>query len=254
MQLLSLFAAALVGSTGMSVQQLTIDLRCETGRAYMEQQLYEQARNEFLSALEIDPGCGEAILGVGTTYYLQGSLETAEVYFRSFLELQPGDLRGWLMLTRLLNEASRFDAALEVLDQALSLDPSGQELWLLRSRAALGSGDTLTAEQSLQRLLSTGNEYELEARVLLASVFRSRDLDADARELLLPAIAVGYPPAYSGLARVYLKWGDYMRAADAITTYLSLSPGGEWADSARILLERMAATGDYIPPESHGED
>jgi tetratricopeptide (TPR) repeat protein len=246
--------AALATGASASIEELTVELRCETGRAFLEQNLLEQARTEFLSALELDPECSEAVLGLGWTYYLQGALANAETYFERFLELSPDDNRGREALASLLLEAGRHQDALGIVETALDLDPSEPALWLLRSEAALGSGDTLLAEQSLSRLLQVGGESEFEARTMLAAVLRSRDMYSEARELLLTAADQGYAPAQAGLARIYLNWGDYMRAADAITAYLLLSPEGDWADSARIILDEMAASGDYIPPQAPGND
>ena len=254
MLLVPLLIAALATGSSASIEELTVELRCETGRAFLEQNLLEQARTEFLSALELDPECSEAVLGLGWTYYRQGAMANAETYFERFLELSPNDNRGREALASLLLESGRPREALDTVELALDLDPSEPVLWLLQSEAALALGDTLLAEQSLSRLLQVGGESEFEARAMLAAVFRSRDMDSEARELLLPAADRGYAPAQAGLARIYLKWGDYMRAADAITTYLLLSPEGEWADSARIILDEMAAAGDYIPPDTPGND
>ncbi|MBN1433799.1 tetratricopeptide repeat protein [Candidatus Fermentibacterales bacterium] len=256
MRLLIPSLALLIAAVAYSVpvEQLTLELRCETGRAYLQQGLLEQARTEFLSALEIDPGCGEALLGMGRAYCQQGNYPSAETYYRRFLELYPEDPRGVEELSGLLTMTGRFTEALDSVEGALELDPSSPALWLIRAEAALGSGDTLLAEQSLGRLVDSGGQEELEARVMLSSVLRVRDEGAAGRDLLMPAIAAGYAPAFAELARIYLGWGDYMRAVDAINSYLMISPGGEWADSASMILEELARAGEYIPPDTPGND
>lgn len=230
-----------------ALDQYFIQLHCETGYAYLDQNLLEHSRNEFLTALEKDPENLESLLGIAEVYFRMESHSTSETYLQRFIELAPEDIRGYLKLACVMYDAQRYRDALDYTFSALDLDPSSSELWLLHAVSALGAGDTTEAESSLNRLLFSGTEQEPEARTILSSIYRIRNMNHEAQEILLPAAAIDYAPAFAGLALVYLKWNDYMRTEEAISAYLQLSPNGDWADSAWLILEELAASGEYMP-------
>jgi len=248
--LLSIVILLLLGGN-LELDRLTAELRCEAGLAYLQQGLLERAESEFTSALEYWDGCTEVIFGLGRLNVLRHSYIDAEEYFLAFMEVEPDDHRGPMELSRLYIAKGMFSISLDMAQWAHDLDPSNSEIWLLMAEAATAAGDIPLAETWLIRTIEGDPALEPCARVMLAELSLSRYSDSDAREILLPATAAGYPPAWWSLARIYLSWGDNMRAVDCINTYLNLSPFGEMADSAAIILDELAETGDYIPPGSY---
>lgn len=230
-------------------EELSAELHLETGNAFLQQGLLEQAEHEFHLALEANGDCHSALLGLGRVYAACSSFERASSCFRSFVEAEPEDYRGYYELACLLLETGSPDSAFMMTDSAFVRAPTNPELWLLSGRAALAAGDSAGAEQWFVRGLQDAGGVGLSSRILLATLYRATGRSVESRELLLPAAQAGYAPAWWGLAMGYLSWNDYMRAVDAIESYLSLAPGGIWADSALLVLEALAESGEFILPD-----
>ncbi len=234
---------------GGDIGGMTAALRIETGMAFLQQGLLEQAEQEFERALEVGSGDEVAVLGLGMVSMAEGALGRAEGYLRDYISLCPDDYRGYETLSELFTRAGMPDSALAYADSAFLRAPTSHEVWLLCAETSLAAGDTTGSEMWLTRAISAGDATSLEAAALLGAVYRATERSVESRELLLPYASAGYAPAWWGLARVYLAWGDWMRAVDAIGQYLQLAPGGTYADSAVMVLEDLAESGDYIPPD-----
>jgi tetratricopeptide (TPR) repeat protein len=236
--------------TDLDMDRYHAELRCEVGMAFADEGLLDRAESEFEAALGYVEGYPDALFGLGTIYAARGSLEEAEEKFLEFMEAEPDDSRGPLELSRLYLATGDGTGALDLASWALDLSPDEPVIWMQMARSAVAAGDTTLAVTWLVRTISGDPDLEPEARVFLAGIRRNGGFDSEARELLLPAVADGYPPALWMLARIYLDWGDHMRAVDTIRRYLAAAPCGEMADSALLVLEDLAESGDYIPPDS----
>jgi tetratricopeptide (TPR) repeat protein len=229
--------------------ELSAQLHLETGNAFLQQGLLEQAEHEFHLALEAREDCHSALLGLGRVYTAYSSYERAAEYFRDFVAVSPDDYRGYYELACLMLDTGRPDSAFMMTDSAFVRAPTNPDVWLLSGRTALASADTVAAERWFIRGLQDPGAVGLESRMLLGSVYRATGRSVESRELLLPAAQAGYAPAWWGLAMGYLSWNDYMRAVDAIQNYLGLAPGGVYADSAFLVLQALAESGDFIVPD-----
>ena len=97
--------AILVLMTGFDYDGMSVRLMCETGDAFLDQGLLEQAECEFREALEASPGCPDALLGLGRVYSIRGAWVPAEASLRAYLEARPGDARGLRQYTRQIMQA-----------------------------------------------------------------------------------------------------------------------------------------------------
>ena len=233
-------------SQSLDINELSAQLHLDTGNAYLNQGLLEQAEEEFILALEISGDCYPALLGLGKVHLVRSSWNRSEEYYRQYIESCPEDYRGYYELSNLLLMINLPERALIMADSAFLRTPTNPEIWLLSGKAELAAGDTASAEMWFIKNLQTPGSIGIESLILLASVYRNTSRGGEARELLLPLAGSGYAPAYWGLAQVYLTWHDYMRAVDAINNYLILSPNGPYADSAFMVLEELGESGAYM--------
>lgn len=243
---MTLILAMLALACSMDIDELTARLHLETGMALLQQGLLEQAEEEFQSALEIGLEYSEALLGLGMVSARRSSWTSAEEYYRRYIRECPGDPRGYSRMAELYLDTGRPDSACAMADSAFDLSPGDPGVWLLCGRTRLALGELEEAGNWFSRGVDHGGGTALESLVLLASVHRRSGRGHEARDLLLPVVDAGYPPACWQLARVYLGWEDYMRAGDAIRRYLFLSPEGAYADSAIMVLEELGESGDYM--------
>jgi len=231
----------------LDVDALSAELHLDTGMAFMQQGLLEQAEEEFLLTLDISEDYPVAVLGLGMVNSLRQSWDTAAEYFNQYIDACPNDHRGYFELSKLYLMVNKPDSAAIMADSAFLRAPAQPDIWLQSGRAWLALGDMDSAEMWFSKGVEDWNSTSMESLVLLASVYRRTSRGAQAREILLPAVESGYAPACWELARVYLGWQDYLRAEDAIIRYLILSPAGYYADSAQLVLDELGESGDYIP-------
>ena len=226
---------------------LSAQLHLDTGMAYMQQGLLEQAEDEFQQTLELSEDYHTAVLGLGMINAMRESWDLADDYFRQYIETCPGDYRGFFELSKLYLKTDKPDSAAFMSDSAFIRAPTNPDIWLQSGRAWLELGEMDSAEMWFSKGVQNQGSTGPESLVLLASVYRRTSRGAEAREILLPVVEAGYAPACWELARVYLGWEDYLRAGDAISRYLMLSPEGYYADSAMLVLEELGESGTYIP-------
>ena len=231
----------------IDIDDLSAKLHLDTGMAYMQQGLLEQAEEEFHKTLELCEEYHTALLGLGMINAIRQSWEIAADYFGQYIEICPDDYRGYFELSKLYLETGKPDSAAFMSDSAFVRSPGTPSIWLQSGKAWLELGEMERAEMWFSRGAANEESIDMESLVLLASVYRRTSRGADAREILLRAVETGYAPASWELAKLYLGWRDYLRAGDAINRYLMLSPNGYYADSALLVLEELGESGQYIP-------
>jgi len=108
-----------------------------------------------------------------------GRVDEAARELAVLVQLAPSQARAWRKLGELLAahggllEAERADQALR---QALALEPSWTDLWLVRARLALRRGRPSEAVRALTRLLREGSSDEAEVKRLLELARAQADL------------------------------------------------------------------------------
>jgi len=231
----------------IDIDDLSAQLHLDTGMAFMQQGLLEEAEEEFLKTLELSDEFQEAVLGLGMVHAIRQSWDHAADYFLQYIDSCPEDYRGYYELSEYYTMTGKPDSALFMSDSAFVRAPMNPDVWLQGGRACLELGEMESAEMWFSKGVQDQGPTSLESLVLLASVYRKTSRSGEAREILLPAVEAGYAPASWELAKVYLGWEDYLRAGDAISNYLMLSPEGYYADSALLVLEELGESGAYIP-------
>lgn len=241
-----LIAAAIL-ATLTQFDEARLLLRCETAEAYLEQGLLEQAESGFRDALRLDPDCPQAVLGLGRIYRLRQAWEQSEMYLRQYTDSFPADPSGLMELAGLLMETCRTGEASVFALRAAEAASTDGAAWLLAGTSALACSDTAEAVRSLDRALELGGRTALEASVLLSGIEIASGEDERALELLVWGVESGHAPSCFRLGRLYVSWGDLVRGSALLQQCLYLSPSGPCSDSARMLLDDLAATGFFSP-------
>lgn len=237
-----------------SIDEALILLRCETGEAYFDQGLLEQAEGEFREAMRLDPGCAAATLGLGRVYRIREAWDQAETYLRQYADSLPSDPDGLIELALLLLDTGRASESSEYALEAAEISSTNGEAWLLAGRAALAASDTSSAVFSLGRSLELGGPAALDASVLMASVDMARGDEESALALLRWAAGADHAPACFRLGRILISWGDLVRGSALLERSLYLSPSGDFADSCRLLIQDLANSGFFTSDEDQVEN
>ncbi len=235
----------LISGTSEMEEELA-QLHLETGMAYLNQGLVEQAELEFTESLKLCPDLAEAILGLGLVYMSRESWNPAGSYFLEYITLCPDNYLGYEKLAELLLLKNCPVEAAAMADSAFNKAPTISSIWLLNGKISIANADTTAAEFWFTKCLEDSDTF-FEVSVLLASIYMNTSREHEARNILFPAAEADYSPALWGLAKIYLQWSDYQRAVTALNQYLYLAPVGIHADSCRIVLDDLAESGKYIP-------
>lgn len=87
------------------------------------------------------PNSVHSLLSRGDAFTSLGEYEAAVHAYREALKSQPENFEGKRALARLFNRLARYAEAVEVCNQALTQDPKSEEVYLIKARALLASGN-----------------------------------------------------------------------------------------------------------------
>ncbi len=227
---------------------LSARLHLEAGNALMSQGLLTQAREEFSTALDINPEEHYAALGLARVSALQGSVPLASYWYRLFMERCRDDYRAPLELgILLLGLPESLSASGELVRLAESMSPSDPEVRFALAELLLAEGDTAMALRELEPLATWETPFQVEAGLLLASLLAGAGETGEARAVLSSPVFSNLPEAVFLAARTHLAEGDYLRTADCLQRCLNLSPDPRLEQTATLLLDSLAMEGLYIP-------
>jgi tetratricopeptide (TPR) repeat protein len=244
--MLPLLLWALTAATDPEI--LSARLHLEAGNALMGQGLLTQARDEFTTALDINPGENYAALGLARVAALQGSVPLASYWYRLFMERCSDDSRAPLELgTLLLGLPESLSASGELIRLAESMSPSDPEVRFAVAELLMAEGDTTATLLELEPLACRENPCQVEAGLLLASLLAGKGMTGAARAILSAPPFQNLPEALFLAARTHLVEGDYLRTADCLHRCLALSPPSGLEMTAARLLDSLAMEGLYIP-------
>lgn len=93
------------------------------GQGYLEVKKLEEAEDEFLRTLSLDPRDVAALILLGNLYQQRGAPEKATPLYRRAIELQP-DAYAFTNLGAALAKLGDLDGAVEAFGEALKIDPT----------------------------------------------------------------------------------------------------------------------------------
>jgi len=97
----------------------------ETGFLFRERKELDKAEEVFAGVIALRPDLEIAHLGLANIAHAKGEVERAEGLFRKMTELFPQSALAFGQLGEFLHTQGKKDAAVEALNKAISLDPSG---------------------------------------------------------------------------------------------------------------------------------
>jgi Tfp pilus assembly protein PilF len=111
----------------LDVQVSPEELRalCEAGFLYREKFQFAEAREIFEGVLTLRPELEAAHLGLANVLQQLGENDAAQASFEQATALHEGSANAWAQLGEFHYTQGRKDQAIECLDKATSIDPSG---------------------------------------------------------------------------------------------------------------------------------
>jgi tetratricopeptide (TPR) repeat protein len=118
------------------------DVRRQLGWTLYIQQKYDDAITALREQTKINPFDNYSYNLMGRVYWSKSNHQEAEVAFRKQLEITPLDPSAKANLAQLLVDWRKYKEAIPELEQAISLNPDSQGLYISLGRAYLHTGDT----------------------------------------------------------------------------------------------------------------
>ncbi len=188
------------------------------GLSYFNLNQYQDARDAFTQALELDSDRAAAIHhNLGALAYQMGDIETAEAEFKAALETEPDD------------PDTHYQLGATYLVKALPANSQMPDPAMLAEAQAEFERALELAPGKAEALVGLGNSYLLENRI------------DEAIETLQEAVEVNpeMPEALFALGRAYALSGQAEEARETLERFLQTNPPEVWAQQAQQLLGQI---------------
>jgi tetratricopeptide (TPR) repeat protein len=241
------------------------------GAAFSQAGYYDQAIQEFTSALATDPDYAEAHYNLGTLYLKQGKPDEARRHLQRALELRPeypdalnnlgllaaqaGDSAeairhfqqaldqrpdyalAYYNLGNIYRREQHFAEAKQALDRAVALAPDDPEVNYGAGMLYAQLNDTDRALKYWRQAIQLRPDYP-EALNNLGVLFVRQGRTAEAQEEFQKAmhVAADFDQPYLNLARLYLSQGEKTQAREILQQWLARHPEHALAKS---MLEQL---------------
>jgi tetratricopeptide (TPR) repeat protein len=227
------------------------DVLVEYGSVYLAAEEPERARLYFDTALRISRSDASGIVGLAGVDLLERNYDKATVSLRDLLVREPKNPPALAMLARVLLENNRNAEAAEEARRAMTLDPYNTEA--IHALACVKSSERNADEaRSLARRVVSLDSFNVSARRLLSQYLdgqagydqkvsaqarahyqRGRTLKREgkiASAIAEMEVSLDIEPRYYraliGLGDLWLRQGNYERAAEAAKLAIAVDPDG----------------------------
>ncbi len=201
------------GRATVSVAELKVPKKAVQAYRKAEEALHntniQEAWKRVEQSLQIEPGYAPALTLRGILKMDENRAEEAREDLERAVRQDYGYAMGYLVLGGVYNRLSRFDDALRVLPQGLTLSPNAWQGYFEMARALLGKGDYASAIRQATKALQ---------------------LEPDK-----------FPPIHLLLANSYLGLKDYRQAVGEFEAYLGNEPNGRNSGEARKAMDEARA-------------
>ncbi len=161
----------------------------------------------------------------GLEHHKAGRQDAAEQCYRAAIEADPGCADAWHLLAVLAREIAMLDVALELVGQAIHLEPGMALFWVTQADILRDLNDFVGAETAYKNALEAKQD-SFEALTGLGLLYRSHSDLGDALPYLVGALALQpqSPEALSNLGVQLELKGHFAEAIDCYRKALSYSP------------------------------
>ena len=111
----------------------------------------QRTLNNLVSAIDLDPGNGDSLLGRGTAHLNQQEFEAAVRDLSRAIALRPGDAAAHLNRGIALTCQERYEEAVGYVDRAIVIDPEDAESYFQRGTARIELGRYTEAIEDLDQ-------------------------------------------------------------------------------------------------------
>ncbi len=152
------------------------------GNEFYKQEMYSEAVEQYLKAIDVDPHQPWAFTCLGATYVQIGQFDAARQSYLRALHLAPNDARTRRNLARLYyQKLNMYDEAMSILQEGLKISPDDYCSCHVLGLVCQAKGDLESAREMFQAAIKLSPEYT-PPRVSLARLLERQGLYREAVE------------------------------------------------------------------------
>jgi tetratricopeptide (TPR) repeat protein len=201
------------------------------GSALQKEGKFDQAIEEFNTALRFKPDYAEAHMGLATALSGESKFDAAATHMETALRLQPKNADYRLMYAGLLQRIGRNDEAAFHFEQGLKLKPNSPEAHYSYATFLAATGSSDQSIDELRKVLQLKPDFPY-AELRLADALLAKGELKEAETHYLAALRVDptLTVAYNNLGKIYLNKGQISQAIVQFSEALRRNPGDKEAE------------------------
>ncbi len=201
------------------------------GSALQKEGKFDQAIEEFNTALRFKPDYAEAHMGLATALSSESKFDAAATHMETALRLQPKNADYRLMYAGLLQRIGRNDEAALQFEQGLKLKPDSPEAHYSYAAFLAANGRNDQSIDELRTVLHLDPHFPY-AELRLADALLAKGALKEAEQHYLAALHADptLTAAYNNLGKIYLDKGQISQAIVQFSEALRRNPGDKEAE------------------------
>lgn len=223
------------------------------GRAFLVQNMKEDAEKAYKAALSTDEHMVEALLGLSVIAYGDSEWATMLRHASLAVTVDPGALDGWFNKGRAELELKQWQSAINSFEKCLELDRHSEDAYLFLGNALHGAGRTAESVTMMDKILEL-NPDSVKARVNKGFALQALGKASEALPLFEDAIVLDPTDqeAKFGKVSALFALGERDKAAEYYSTFKEESSEGAFDAAMQIGDKTKAAEQKASQSESYG--
>ena len=228
-----------------------------SGTIYSGTGLFDEARQRFEKAIQLDPGNGEAYQGLANAYLGLKDYAKAEAAYRKAIQISPNDWTIYKSFGFYYYYREQFDKAAVEFQKVVALTPDSAQAFLNLGAAYGAAQNWDAAERAWLRVLELDPNNPGALSNLGKVYLDERDQAAKGAEMYRRSLALNSHNyrAWGQLGRAYTKLGDpekakdaFLKALDAIGAELLVDATKPATFSAQGIYRAYLGRADFVVP------
>lgn len=220
----------------MSIDPELPDPRISLTAVLMQGNRLNEARQELLSLLQIDPKNAKAHTNLGTVYATLGDAANARKHYDAAVSLDPGESSSYLARARFLASLKLNQQAQQDVADALKISRDNPETMFQAATVFNELGQTDKAlEYYIMTLKMAPDMPQLNFQIGNIYAFKG-SMEAAEKHFLRETQVQPYSPAYNNLGNIYWSKKDIVKAREAYLKAVEIDPANETARANLALL------------------
>jgi len=154
----------------LAMDPKSVPAYCLLGKLYLEQQRYDQARDHLEKAIDLDPGCVDALEDLGTVLCRKGEEGEAALLYQKLLEIEAEHCTAHIALAEIAVRSGDHDTAKKHLDAVMRCEPKNIRAHRLAGRILLEGPPEEALAYYRQAVQLFADDIELNLRLSLLHI------------------------------------------------------------------------------------